>query len=408
MSSPTAAAPSVHDAGFAGFRGLELVRGEGPWVFDATGRRYLDATSMYGVALLGHSHPALTEALAHQAATLMSCFSSYANDRRNALLNRLAELLEPLDRFFLCNSGTEAVEAALKLARLATGRPGVVSFSRGFHGRTFGSASATVRGTQRDQLAPLLEGFRQVRPGDHAALAAELRRGDVGLVLTEVVQGEGGVYPLDGDDLRAVQQAAREAGALFAVDEVQTGVGRTGRWFGYRHHDLDPDFVTLAKGLGGGVPIGAVAFRSSLGRWPAGTHGSTFGGNPLACAAALATLDVVTREGLVEVAARRGERLRQRLRAGCGDRVREVRGVGLMLGLDLEGASATTQRRLQDRGFLVLGAGPRTLRLLPPLITPEAELDRLADAIIDVVTEPVDEAHTAPAATHPGTAEQQA
>ena len=387
MSTSTTTAPSVHDAGFAGSRGLQLVRGEGPWVFDADGRRYLDATSMYGVAGLGHAHPALAEAVAEQARTLVSCFSSYANDRRNALLDRLAALLAPLDRVFLCNSGTEAVEAAIKVARLATGRPGVVSFARGFHGRTFGAWSATARGAQREEVAPLLEGFRQVRPGDRAALEAELARGDVGLVLTEIVQGEGGVHPLDAADLRHAQDAARAAGALFGVDEVQTGIGRTGRWFGYRHHDLDPDLVTLAKGLGGGVPIGALAFRSALGRLPVGSHGSTFGGNPLACAAALATLDVVDREHLVAAADALGQRLVRRLHQACGATIREVRGLGLMLGVELHGASVPVQRLLQERGFLVLGAGRRTLRLLPPLITPEAELDRLADAVARAIAD---------------------
>ena len=383
----TAPALHPHDAAFAGFRGLELVRGEGPFVFDAAGRRYLDATSMYGVASLGHAHPALAAALSAQANTLVSCFASYGNDRRSALVERLSRLLEPLDRFYLCNSGTEAVEAALKVARAQTNRAGVVALSGAFHGRTLGALSATFRGKHREAFQPLLEGFRHVRPGDLEALDEALADGATGLFLVEVVQGEGGVRPIDGEFLRAAQAMCRERGVLFGVDEVQTGVGRTGRWFAYREHGLDPDLVCLAKGLGGGVPIGALGFRSSLGSLATGSHGSTFGGNPLACAAALAVLDELERGDWIAAVARNGERLIERLRTGLAgsDRVRAVRGRGFLVGLELALPSPPVQKALQERGFLTLGAGPRVLRLLPPLITPPEELDRLADAVIEEV-----------------------
>jgi acetylornithine/LysW-gamma-L-lysine aminotransferase len=375
------------DAGFSGSRGLSLVRGEGVWVFDDAGRRYLDATSMYGVASLGHAHPALAEALATQAGRLVSCFASYENDRRTALFERLFARLAPLDRFFLCNSGTEAIEALLKLARAVTGRPGVVALAGAFHGRTFGALSATFRSKHRDAFQPLLTGFRHVRPGDTAALAEALSAGDVGLFLAEVVQGEGGVRPIDGAFLREAQELCRAHGVVFGVDEVQTGIGRTGRWFAFQHHDISPDAVCLAKGLAGGVPMGALAFRSSLGKLEAGQHGSTFGGNPLACAAACAVLDTVEAEGLCERAARLGEgllaRFREELAPGPDRPVREVRGRGLMLGLELAEASAPVQRRLQERGVLALGAGLRVLRLLPPLVIGEDEIDLLATSVIE-------------------------
>lgn len=379
--------PSPHDAGCAGHRGLRIVRGLGPFVFDDRGRRYLDATAQYGVASLGHAHPNLVHAIATQSARLTSCFGSFGNDQRERLFARLAGLLAPLDRFFLCNSGTEANEALFKWARAVTGRSGVVSFKGAFHGRTFGSLSASAPARRSATFDPLLTGFRHVPAGRIEALEAELDQGDVGLLLTEVIQGEGGVRPLDVQFLRQARELCRDRGVLFAVDEVQTGIGRTGRWFAYRHPELDPDAVTLAKGLGGGVPIGALAYRSDLGDLPRGEHGSTFGGNPLAAAAAVAVIDTVENHDLVGRSAEFGRRLLAQLESGLRDchRVRAVRGRGLMVGIELKEAAAPFQRRLQERGYLVLGAGPRVIRLLPPLVTPSDELEELAGALIEVL-----------------------
>lgn len=376
-----------HDSGLYGFRGLELVRGEGSWVFDNEDRRYFDATSQYGAALLGHAHPALAEALAEQSRRLISCFGSYANDRRTELYERLARHLAPLDRFFLCNSGTEAVEGALKFARRFTGRTGVVALSGAFHGRTFGALSATFRSKHRDAFQPLLEDFHHVRPGDLEGLEERIATGTIGLFLAEVVQGEGGVRPLHLDFLRAARELCRNHGVLFGVDEVQTGPARTGRWFAYQHADLDPDLVCLAKGLGGGVPIGAIAYASGQTPFETGSHGSTFGGNPLACAAACSVLDTIEAEGLVETAERNGERLFSRLSEGLSrsERVRALRGRGLMIGIELAKPSVPVQQRLQERGFLTLGAGPRVLRLLPPINTPWNELEELANACIEEI-----------------------
>ena len=371
------------DAGFAGYRGLDVVRGEGPFVFDAEGRRYLDATSMYGVASLGHGHPDLAVAVSEQAHNLVSCFASYGNDRREQLFEAL-QRITGLDRFFLCNSGTEAVEAAIKLARRATGRPGVVALSGAFHGRTLGSLSATFRGKHRDAFQPLLDGFTHVRPGDAEGLDAALGPA-VGMLLVEIVQGEGGVRPVDAAFLRTARTLCRERGILFAVDEVQTGVGRTGDWFAYAPLDLDPDLVCMAKGLGGGVPVGALGFRESVARLDVGSHGSTFGGNPLACAAALCVLETIERDGLLAQVKENGSRLLELFEGLLQRRgqsaVREVRGAGLMVGIELFESAVPLQQRLQEAGFLVLGAGPRVLRLLPPLVTPWEELERLAHAI---------------------------
>ena len=372
-----------NDSGLYGFRGLELVRGENAWVYGADGTRYFDATSQYGSALLGHAHPAVAAAVGEQAVRLLSCFGSYANDRRSELYGLLARHLAPLDRFFLCNSGTEAVEAALKFARRFTGRPGVVALSSAFHGRTFGSLSATFRSKHREAFEPLLEGFHHVRAGDLARLEELLGTGTVGLFLCEVVQGEGGVNPIDDDFLLQARELCRRSRVLFAVDEVQTGPARTGDWFAYRRADLQPDLVCLAKGLGGGVPIGAVAFHSTLGTFEPGQHGSTFGGNPLACAAACAVLRTIEDEGLVETTREHGERLHTYFeeRLSRSERVRAVRGRGLMIGIELASSSVPVQQRLQERGYLTLGAGPRVLRLLPPITTPWDELEELARVV---------------------------
>lgn len=384
---PDVADPTRFDSGFAGYRQLELVSGAGAHVFDAAGRRYLDATSQYGVTSLGHAHPDLTRAIAEQAGRMVSCFASFANDRRAELQAKLAGLLAPLDRFFLCNSGTEAVEATLKLARATTGRHGVLALAGGFHGRSLGALSATHQPRHRQSFAPLLEGFRHVRPGAIEALEEALDD-SIGLVLLETIQGEGGVRVLSDEYLTHARRLARERGALFAVDEVQTGIGRTGRMFGFQHADLEPDLVCLAKGLAGGFPIGAVGYRHETVSLKGGAHGSTFGGNPLAAAAAGCVLEVVERDGLVEHARVQGEllleQLRRALKPGEG-RVRDVRGRGLMIGIELTDPAVPVQRELQARGFLVLGAGPRVIRLLPPLITAPEDLAALGEAVAEAI-----------------------
>jgi len=380
----------AHDAMFSGFRGLELTHGRGCHVFDARGRRWFDATSMYGVASLGHAHPVLAQAIAEQARTLIACFASHANPQRSRLCERLAELLMPDAQVFLCNSGTEAVEAAIKVARAATKRCGVVALEAAFHGRTFGALSATHRPSHRDAFGPLVPGFVHVPVGDIAAFERALTP-DVALAIVELVQGEGGVLPLDRSYVTAMRALCRERGVLFAIDEVQTGIGRTGVWFAHSDvalvPDLEPDLVCLAKGLAGGVPIGALVMRAELAKLPAGSHGSTFGGNPLACAAANAVLDVIERDGLVERARINGARLLARLteRLAPHPAVRAIRGRGLMIGIELRVRSAPVQQRLQERGYLVLGAGPNVVRLLPPLVATWDELAELADVLCEEI-----------------------
>lgn len=383
----TAGLEDRHTSGCYPKRPLTLVRGEGVWVWDDDGHRYLDCTSGQGVAIIGHAHPAVAAALAQQASTLITCPEIFHNDRRAAFLARLAALAPPgIERAFLCNSGTEAVEAALKFARLFTGRSGIIAMQRGFHGRTFGSLSATWESNYRRPFEPLVPSFRHVPFGNLDVLAQTLDE-QVAAVILEVLQGEGGVRPAKPGFVAGVQRLCHQHGALLIVDEVQTGCGRTGRWFACQHDGVTPDLLALGKGLGGGMPIGATLLHERLGPLPPGSHGSTFGGNPLACAAGLATLEVIETLDLPTQAATRGAYALQRLRSDvlplAG--VRSVRGLGLMLGIELKERVTPVLQHLQARGILALPAGSTVLRLLPPLtITPD-ELDQVVDAVADVL-----------------------
>jgi LysW-gamma-L-lysine/LysW-L-ornithine aminotransferase len=379
------ASEAEHGTGVYGLRGITLVRGRGTAVWDSEGREYLDCTAAYGVASLGHCHPAVVEAIASQAAALISCPGIFANDQRALLLEELCAVLPAdLGRIFLCNSGTEAIEGALKLARLATGRPGIVAAMQGFHGRTMGALSATWSSHYRKPFEPLLDHVRHVPYNDVAALEAAVD-GSVGVVMLEVVQGEGGVRPGAAEFLLAAQRLCRGRGALLVLDEVQTGFGRTGRMFALEHCSLEPDILCLAKGIAGGFPMGAVAIGSRVPRLDVGAHGSTFGGNPLACAAARATLRVMRGEALPAQAAAKGAYLLGELGQVQSKRVREVRGLGLMVGIEMKERVTPVLKALQERGVLGLSAGPTVVRLLPPLTISYEEIDRTVCALAAVL-----------------------
>ncbi len=370
-----------HTSGVYPKREVALVRGEGAWLWDEGGSAFLDCTSGHGVANLGHAHPAVAEAVAAQARRLVTCPEVFYNDQRAALLARLSERTPAgLTRFFLCNSGTEAVEGALKIARLHTGRAGIVATMRGFHGRTMGALSATWEPKYRAPFEPLLPGVRHVPFNNLEAAEAAIGEGTAA-VLVEIVQGEGGVRPGSADYFQGLRRLCEERGALLIVDEVQTGFGRTGRWFACEHVGVTPDLMCLGKAMAGGVPMGAVAIAERVGTLPVGSHGSTFGGNPLACAAALAALDAYEREGLIERAAEAGATLLAALRALECPLVREVRGLGLMVGIELKVRVTPLLQALMGHGVLALPAGPMVLRLLPPLVITDAELDTLLGAI---------------------------
>ncbi len=376
-----------HGAGCVRPLPIAFVRGEGARLFTETGEAYLDASASYGVASLGHAHPELTETIAHQASQLVALTPTFANDVRASYLGELQEVLpDSLDRAFLCNSGTEAIEAALKIARLVTGRPGVIAAQRGFHGRTLGSLSATAEPKYREPFAPLVPGFGHVRYGDADELAAALKSDTAGVVL-EVIQGEGGVRPAPDGYLERARELCDANGTLLLFDEVQTGFCRTGRMFGFQASGVVPDILALGKGIAGGVAMGATVFGPRVGAMPAGSHGSTFGGNPLACAAARTALRIMRRDGLAERAAELGAIAKARLQPLVAQgRVREVRGRGLMLGIETRGRVAPIRQALLERRVITLGAGINVLRLLPPLTIRVTEWSEVLDHVTEVLS----------------------
>ncbi len=360
-------------------RPLAIVRGRGSRVWDADGREYIDCAGGQGAANLGHAHPAIVAALCEQAGRLISCPEIFHNDRRAELLQALvAAAPAGLARAFLCNSGTEAIEAALKFARLCTGRSEVVAAMRGFHGRTMGALSATWNRDYRRAFEPLVPGFSHVPYNDAAALEAAVNE-RTAAVLLEPVQGEGGVHPAEAGYLQAAQEICRRKGALLILDEIQTGYGRTGKMFACEHHSVVPDLMAVAKSMAGGFPMGACLIGERLGTMAPMSHGTTFGGNPLACAAALAALQVMRDEALPERAARLGERLMAALRELDAPIIRQVRGQGLLVGVELKTKVTPVLQALQARGILALPAGSTVLRFLPPLVIAEDDLEQVID-----------------------------
>lgn len=350
-----------------------LVRGEGPYVWDADGRRYLDLLGGIAVNVLGHAHPTLTAAISAQLGTLGQVSNFFASPPQVALAERLIALAGggPASRVFFANSGTEANEAAFKMAR-RTGRTRMLALEGSFHGRTMGALALTSKAAYREPFEPLPGDVTFLPFGDTAALEAALTD-DVAALVVEVVQGEAGVRPLPPGYLAHARRLADEVGALLVVDEVQTGVGRTGRWFAFQDPALGggvlPDVVTLAKGLGGGIPVGAVlALTERAARLLGpGQHGTTFGGNPVATAAALATLGVIERDDLLANVRAVGSRLAQAL--ADVPLVRGVRAAGLLVAVELVGAvSADVAERALRAGFIVNAVTPTALRLAPPLI----------------------------------------
>jgi acetylornithine/LysW-gamma-L-lysine aminotransferase len=364
---------------------LVLVRGEGARLWDAGGKEYIDCVGGHGVANVGHANPAVIQAVTEQVQRLMICPNGFYNDQRAQLLTELTRIAPPgLERAFLCNSGTEAVEAALKFARISTGRTEVVAAMRGFHGRTLGALSATWRKQYRQPFEPLVPGFTFV-PYNRLERMQQAVDEETAAVILEVVQGEGGINPGDGEYLRGVQALCHERGALFIVDEVQTGFGRTGRMFASQHHDLWPDLMCVAKSIAGGLPMGAVLIGPQVGDLPRKVHGSTFGGNPLACAAALATIRYIESEKLPQRAAELGVRLIDGLKAISSPLVREVRGLGLMVGVELKGKAALYLADLAERGVLALSAGATVMRFLPPLVISVGDVDTVVQRVAAVL-----------------------
>jgi acetylornithine/N-succinyldiaminopimelate aminotransferase len=360
---------------------LALVRGEGATVWDADGRRYEDFLSGVAVNVLGHAHPAIVAAVTRQVATLGHVSNLFMAEPTIALAERLLHASGRDGRVFFCNSGAEANEAAFKIAR-RTGRTTVVAAEGAFHGRTMGALALTGQPDKRDPFQPLPGPVVHVPFGDTAALDAAVT-GDTAAVLLEPIQGEYGVRPAPAGYLEAAREITAARGALLMLDEVQTGVGRTGVMFAHQAAGIAPDVVTLAKGLGGGLPLGAcVAFGAAATLLEPGQHASTFGGNPVACAAGLAVLDTLTADDLPGRAKTLGERIAQAVTGLAHPLVASVRGSGLLLGVVLTApVAARVQRAARDAGFLVNAVAPDVVRLAPPLVVTDDQVDALLAAL---------------------------
>ncbi len=379
-----------HTSGVYAKQMLTIVRGQGASLFDVDGVEYLDCSSGHGVANLGHAHPKIAEAIYKQANTLITLFETFPNDKRAELMKKITSLVDGLDKVFLCNSGTESVEAAFKFARISTGRKNIVAAMRAFHGRTYGSLSATYNKKYREGFEPLVPGFSHVAYNNVEALDKAVNE-ETAAVILEVMQGEGGVYPATAEYIQAARRICDERGTLLIVDEIQTGFGRTGRMFAIQHFGVRPDLLVCAKSLAGGVPMGAVLIGHSVKNLTPGVHGSTFGGNPLSCAAAVAAMGVMDDEDLPGQAAAKGKYLMDKLKKIESPNIREVRGMGLMIGIEMKQKVAPYIKILQEKRIIALNAGMTVIRLLPPLVITYEQLDHLMDVLTEVLTQTADD-----------------
>ncbi len=372
---------------------LALSHGQGAWVWGTDGKRYLDGLGGIAVNTVGHAHPRLVGALRDQVGKMIHCSNVYQIELQEQLADRLCQL-SGADAAFFCNSGLEANEAAIKLARLwgharGAALPRILVFEGAFHGRSLATLSATGNPKVQKGFEPLVEGFVRVPLNDQAAVErAAAEHPDLCAVFIEAIQGEGGIRPAHRDYLRFLRSMCDRKGWLLMIDEVQCGMGRTGRWLAHQWADVRPDVVAMAKGLASGVPIGALLGYGEAARvFGPGQHGSTFGGNPLACRAALETLAIVEEEGLLDNASRVGGWMLEQLRARLGGLagVVEVRGSGLMIGIELERACGELVAQAQQAGLLINVTHERVIRLLPPLILRQEEAEQLLALLVPLV-----------------------
>lgn len=368
-------------------------RGEGVWLWDTSGKRYLDALSGIAVCGLGHAHPAVREALCEQAGSLIHTSNLYRIATQEALGKALTAM-SGMDRVFFCNSGAEANEAAIKLARLHAHRrgiaqPAVLVMESSFHGRTLATLTATGNRKVQAGFEPLVQGFVRVPYDDMGAVeTAAANRPNIAAILVEPIQGEGGINIPADDYLNRLRALCDRHGWLLMLDEIQTGMGRTGHLFSYQSNGIRPDVVTVAKGLGNGVPVGACLARGAAADvFGPGTHGTTFGGNPLACRAAQAVIETLQRQGLTDRAARMGDYLLTGFEQALGtvEGVAQIRGRGLMIGIELDRPCAALVQRALDAGLLINVTAERVIRLLPPLIIEQAEADTLLRKLSELI-----------------------
>ncbi|MCG6935115.1 MAG: aspartate aminotransferase family protein [Proteobacteria bacterium] len=373
---------------------VTFAKGDGAWLWDTQGNKYLDALSGVAVCGLGHAHPAVAKAVCEQAQTLLHTSNWYHIALQETLADRLTGVAE-MERAFFCNSGAEANEAAIKLARLfghgkGINKPAIIVMDGSFHGRTLATLTATGSRKVQAGFEPLVQGFVRAPYNDLDAINNIARNNnDVVAVLVEPVIGEGGIRIPDVDYLPGLRQICDAHGWLLILDEIQTGMGRTGKMFAYQHSNIHPDVITLAKGLGNGVPIGACLARGMAAElFQPGHHGSTYGGNPMVCAAALAVLDTLEQQSLAERAAQLGDRLFDGLKSALDTQagVVEIRGCGLMLAIELDRPCSELMQQALDVGLLINVTAGNVVRLLPPLILSDAEADQIVAGVSQIIT----------------------
>jgi acetylornithine/LysW-gamma-L-lysine aminotransferase len=369
---------------------LTIVRGKGSLVWDISGKEYIDFMSGIGVALVGHSNDSVVDAIREQAARLITCHGTFYNDARAGFMERLVKVApRGLGKVLLTNSGTESVEAAIKLARRHTSKKKIISMKGAFHGKTYGSLSATWNKKYRDPFGPLLEGFEFAEYGDPQSLS-QLVDSDTAAVLAEPIQGETGIIVPPPDYLRQAREICDKSGALLILDEIQTGLGRTGRMWASEHFGVVPDIMTVSKGLGGGLPIGAAVARDEVAAsLKGGEHTSTFAGNPLSCAAASAALDYITRNDLPSQARQKGEIMKSGLSriASAHKLAKEVRGLGLMLAVQTRVDIHSQLLSAEQKGVIFAYSGRDTFRFLPPLVIEESQIARGLEVLERVIGE---------------------
>jgi len=365
-------------------RDIVLVKGKGAKVWDENGKQYIDCAAGHGVALVGHCNDRVIEAIKNQSRKLITCPGIIYTEQRALFLEKLMSIVpNNLKKAFLCNSGTESIEAALKFARFSTKRTDFICMMRSFHGRTFAAMSATFNPKYKQDFEPLVPGFHFVPFNNFEKLRAAVTD-KTAAVLLEPIQGEGGINIAEKTFLQNVRELCDEQDIVLIFDEVQCGLCRTGEMFGCDHFDIQPDILCLAKGLAGGVPLGAVVCSDKI-DVPIGRHGSTFGGNPLSCAAGIAAIDFMLEEDLAGQAKEKGEYFEERFSKHDLAKVREVRVKGLMIGIELKVRSKPYLEALAEKGVLALPAGPTVIRLLPPLVITREELDSVIESFVEVL-----------------------
>jgi len=363
---------------------LVLVKGRNARIWDKDGNEYIDCVSGNGVANLGHANEKIAQAVSEQAARLITCSNMFYNDQRALLLEKLIQITPAnLNKTFLCSSGTESIEGAIKFAKVTTQKTEFVCAEKAFHGRTTGSLSATFKPEYKNGFEPLLPGFGFVPFNDFDSLKELVNQNTAGIIL-EVIQGEGGINIGNADYFQKVRQLCDEKGVILIIDEIQSGFCRTGKMFACYHFDLEPDILCVAKAIAGGLPMGAVVCSNKI-DVPAGKHGTTFGGNPLCCAAANAAIDFMIENQLAEQAQEKGEYFTEKLKKHPLRKIQEIRGLGLMIGIELKGPAAPLISMLLEKGVLVFPAGANVIRVLPPLTITYEDLDFVIEKLVEVL-----------------------